>query len=196
MPATTGRPPVTPEEYLRAERVAETRSEYLPDEGPRAMTGASRRHNLIVTNLILSLGTQLRRRPCEVYPGDMRVKVERSGAYLYPDAVVVCGTPELEDERLDTLLNPTVVVEVLSPSTADYDRGRKWELYRRLPSLRDYLLVSQHEPAVARYARGEEGVWLFEVAEGTDAAVELASIGVRLPLADLYERVLETRDQG
>lgn len=190
MPATTDRPRVTPEEYLRAERVAETRSEYLPDEGPRAMTGASRRHSLIVVNAAATLHRQLRGRPCEAYVADMRVKVERSGAYLYPDVAVVCGTPELEDERLDTLLNPTVVVEVLSPSTAEYDRERKWELYRRLPSLRDSLLVSQDEPAVARYRRGEGGIWLFEVAEGTDAAVELGSIGVRLPLADLYERVL------
>lgn len=186
---TTYTPDLSPEEYLVRERAAEYKSEYLGGE-VRAMTGASRRHNLVTVNIAVSLSSQLRGRPCETYISDMRVKVERTGAYLYPDVVVACGAPELEDEHLDTLLNPTVVFEVLSPSTADYDHNRKWELYRRLPSLQDYLLVSQGEPRVERYTRQTEGLWLFSETTGMESVLRLDSIGCTLALRDVYERVL------
>ncbi len=179
---------VSPEEYLEAERRAEYKSEYFAGE-ILAMTGASREHNLIVGNLLGSLHPQLRGRPCELYPSDMRVKITRTGAYAYPDLVVVCGEPEFEDEQVDTLLNPTVLVEVLSPSTERHDRGRKWEHYRRLPSLAEFLLVAQEQPRIEHYLRQESGLWLFHDASGEDAVLELSSIGCTLALRDVYDKV-------
>lgn len=179
---------ISPEEYLVRERAAECKSEYIAGE-VRTMTGASRKHNLVAVNLAALLHTQLRGRPCETYASDMRVQT-RADVYLYPDVVVVCGEPELADDRFDTLLNPTVVVEVLSPSTEGYDHGEKWEKYRRLASLRDYLLVAQDEPRVERYTRQGEGLWLFSETDGLDAELRLESIGCTLALRDVYERVL------
>ena len=149
MPAMP-KPLLTPEEYLARERRAETKSEYLRGE-VFAMAGASRAHNLIASNAAGELRQQLRDRPCEVYPSDMRVKVSPSGLYTYPDVTVVCGEPQFEDAEVDTLLNPKVLVEVLSPSTADYDRGGKFTHYRRLPSLQEYVLISQDRPLVEHY---------------------------------------------
>ena len=117
------------------------------------MTGASRKHNLIVANLVLEIGRQLKGRPCEVYPSDMRLRVPATGLYKYPDVTVVCGAPELADEHMDILLNPTVLIEVLSDSTERYDRGRKAENYRRIDSLQEYLLVDQTQPRIERYRR-------------------------------------------
>jgi Uma2 family endonuclease len=186
---TTTYTPTSPEEYLVRERAAEYRSEYLAGE-VRAMTGASRKHNRIAMNLGALLHGQLRGGPCEPFMSDMRVKVERTGAYFYPDVVVACGSSRLEDEHQDTLLNPVVIVEVLSPSTADYDHSGKWEHYRRIPTLMDYLLLKQDEPCVERYARQAEGLWLFSETSGPDAALRLDSIGCTLALRDVYERVL------
>lgn len=179
---------ISPEEYLVRERAAEYKSEYVAGE-VRAMTGASRKHNLVTINLAAALHAQLRGRPCETYVEQMRVQT-RTDVYLYPDVVVVCGEPQLADDQFDTLLNPTVVMEVLSPSTKGYDRGEKWELYRRLASLRDYLLVSQDESHVERYTRQAEGLWLFSETSGVDAELRLESIGCTLALRDVYERVL------
>lgn len=186
--STQPHPGISPEEYLAAERQSETRSEYFGGEVV-AMTGASRKHNLIVTNLILALGPQVRRRTCEIYPGDMRVKVTRTGSYVYPDAVIACGKPEFEDANVDTLINPTVVFEVLSASTEQYDRGRKWELYRRIPSLSEYLMISQEATRVEQYVRQQSGLWLFaELTEEGDA-IELPTVQCTLALRDLYDRV-------
>ncbi len=180
---------VSPEEYLAGERDGEYKSEYFAGE-ILAMTGATMEHNLIVSNVVTSLNTQLRGRPCHVYPSDMRVKISRTGAYAYPDVTVVCGEPEFEDEQVDTLLNPTVLVEVLSPSTERHDRGRKWEHYRRLPSLAEFLLVVQDEPRIEHYLRQEGGLWLFDEASGADATLELTSIDCTLLLRDVYDKVL------
>ncbi|HEV2147185.1 MAG TPA: Uma2 family endonuclease [Longimicrobiaceae bacterium] len=181
--------PVSPEEYLVRERAAKYKSEYVAGE-VRAMAGASRAHVLISANLVRELGSQLRGRPCETYGTDIRVRVSRTRDYVYPDVTVVCGEPQMEDEHFDTLLNPTLIVEVLSPSTAGYDRGQKWEMYRRIPSLQDYLLVSQGEPRVERYTRQAEGLWLFGETSGQDEVLHLDSIGCTLALRDVYERVL------
>ncbi|MET0397415.1 MAG: Uma2 family endonuclease [Longimicrobiaceae bacterium] len=186
---TTYTSTLSPEEYLVRERAAEYRSEYLAGE-VRAMTGASRKHNRIAMNLGALLHGRLRGGPCEPFMSDMRVKVERTGAYFYPDVVVACGASRLEDEHQDTLLNPVVIVEVLSPSTADYDHAAKWEHYRRIPALMDYLLLSQSEPRVERYTRQAEGLWLFSETSGLDADLRLDSIGCTLALRDVYERVL------
>jgi Uma2 family endonuclease len=138
-------PLLTPEEYLAIERDSAEKHEYVAGEVV-AMAGASRRHNLIQTDTGTSLNVQLRDRPCEVYPSDMRVKVSTLGIYTYPDITVVCGEPDLEDAEQDTLLNPTVIIEVLSPATERYDRGLKFHRYQLIPSLRDYLLIAQDRP--------------------------------------------------
>ena len=141
------------------------------------MAGASREHNLIATNVAGELRQRLRERTCEVYQGDMRVKVSPTGLYTYPDVTVVCGEPEFEDAELDTLLNPKVLVEVLSPSTADYDRGRKFIHYRRLPSLQEFVLISQDRALVEHYQ------------SALDGTLVLPSIQCELPLAEIYLKV-------
>jgi Uma2 family endonuclease len=187
--STQPRGRITPQEYLERERRTETKSEYYAGE-IFAMEGASRKHGLIVTNLIIALGTQLRSRgrTCEVYPGSMRVKVESSGLYTYPDVAVVCGNVQLEDEHFDTLLNPTVLIEVLSPSTERYDRGGKAEHYRRLDTLQELLLIAQNEIHVQHYRRQDASRWLLSDFRGSADRVELGSIDCTLILADIYEQ--------
>lgn len=179
---------LTPEEYLALERQAETKSEYLRGE-VFAMSGASRQHVTIMVNTIACLVTRLKGRPCTVYGSDLRVKVAASGLYTYPDVVVVCGKAQFEDRHQDTLLNPTVIMEILSPSTESYDRGAKFAHYRLLDSLSDYLLIAQASATVEHYARQPDGKWLLSTFEGLQAVVPLPSIGVELPLADLYDKI-------
>ena len=183
------KPYVTSEEYLELERKAEYKSEYLHGE-IFAMTGASRKHNLICTNITRELSTQLRRKACEVYAGDMRIKVTSAGLYTYTDIVVVCGEPKFEDEHVDTLLNPTLLVEVLSPSTERYDRIAKTAYYRTLDSLVEHLLVAQEEIHVQHYAKRADGLWqCMDIHRSLDDIVELTSIGCLLRLGDVYEKV-------
>lgn len=181
-------PCVSPEEYLERERQAETKSEYIAGEIV-AMAGATRAHAVIAMNLGASLHGQLRGRRCEVTASDTRVKIENAGVYTYPDVVVCCGDTRMEDCEQDTLLNPTVVIEVLSPSTEGYDRGEKFFYYRQLESLADYLLVSQAEMRVEHYARQPNGLWLLSDVTGPEGTVEIPSIDCRLSLADVYDRV-------
>ena len=178
----------TPQEYLEIERKADFRSEYFQGE-MFAMSGASRRHNLIAGNLNRESGNQLRDRPCEVYQSDMRVKVSASGLYTYPDVVIVCDDPKFEDNHVDTLLNPTVVVEVLSESTEGYDRGKKFEHYRRVASIREYLLVAQDRFHVEVHRRQEDGHWLLWETNDENEIVDLHSVGCRLKVSDLYAKV-------
>lgn len=187
---TTVEPPLTPEEYLVRERRAEYKSEYYEGEIV-AMTGASRRHNLVSGNAFFALKAQTRGRGCEVYSADMRVRIPAArGVYVYPDVAVACGEPHFEDAEVDTLTNPTVIVEVLSPSTERYDRGKKWARYRRIPSLQQYVLLSQDRPHAEWYTRQPGGLWLFAEATEADAEVPLESVGGVLRLADLYDGVL------
>jgi len=178
----------TPEEYLALERQAEHKSQYYDGE-IFAMAGASRRHNLIAMNIGSELRTRLRGRPCEVYGSDMRVKVSPTGLYTYPDVVVVCGEPRFEDDHEDTLLNPTLIVEVLSPSTEDYDRGRKFAHYRRIESLAEYVLVAQQEHHVERFRRQETGEWVLRETDRPDDTLALASIDCELALVEVYDKV-------
>lgn len=178
----------TPAEYLAMERASEEKHEYLDGE-IHLMSGASRNHNVVMANTLASLHAQLRQRPCVVFPSDMRVKVSETWTYTYPDISVVCDPPELEDTFLDTLLNPTLIIEVLSPSTESYDRGRKFQHYRALPSLREYLLISQDEARIEHYVRQANDEWLLSDAVGLDATLDLNSIGCYLALADVYEKV-------
>jgi len=178
----------TPEEYLALERRAEYRSEYFNGE-IFAMAGASREHNLIAGNAFASLHAQLKGRRCEAYPGDMRVQVSQTGLYTYPDVVVVCGEPQFADAEVDTLLNPTLIVEVLSTTTEAYDRGSKFEQYCTLESLAEYVLIAQDRYRVERFVRQPDGQWLFSAANRLDQVISLASIDCRLPLAEVYDRL-------
>jgi Uma2 family endonuclease len=175
-------------EYLALERVAERKSEYLDGE-MIGMTGASRRHSLITLNVGAELNRQLEDRPCEVHVNDLRVLVAASSLYTYPDVIVVCGEPELTDSYRDTLTNPTVLIEVLSPSTEAYDRGAKFGHYRTLGSLREYLLISQDRPRVEQYIRQENGNWLFTEKAEVAATVILPSIECQLALKRIYQKV-------
>ena len=179
---------LTPEAYLALEREASHKSEYFAGE-MFAMSGASRRHNLISLNFGAELRAQLRHQPCEVYTSDMRVKVSPTGLYTYPDVVVVCGEPAFEDAMGDTLLNPTVLVEVLSQSTEDYDRGRKLEHYRSLPSLQEYLLVSQERAHIVHYVRHSDVSWLLSDTSGLESSISLQAIGCEVALSEIYAKV-------
>lgn len=177
----------TPEEYLAQERKAEYKSEYIAGQKV-AMSGVSREHSLINGNIARVIGPQLLDRPCEVYVSAMRLKVTALGMYTYPDTVVVCGDARFEDEQVDTLLNPTLIVEVLSPSTEAYDRGAKFGYYRQLPSLQDYLLVAQDQMLIEHFAREDEG-WLLTETADLSEIVQLPSIACELPVAEVYRKV-------
>jgi Uma2 family endonuclease len=153
------------------------------------MTGASRKHNLITTNISSSLHTQLKGRPCEVYAVDMRVKVRATGLYTYPDVAVACGEPEFEDDFVDTLLNPTLLIEVLSPSTERYDRIAKSSYYRTMESLAEHLLVAQDEIRVEQYVKQPNGEWLLFEFFTLDSTVQLPSIDCSLQLSEVYDRI-------
>ena len=178
---------LTPAEYLDIERKAEFRSEYFAGE-MFAMSGASREHNLIALNLGSALHDQLNDRTCEVYTADMRVRIS-SGLYTYPDVVVVCGSPKFDDDQVDTLLNPVVLIEVLSESTADYDRGTKFKHYRQIPSLREYVLVDQTTAQIEHFVRDDNGKWALTEIAGTEKSLSLDSIGCQVPLSEVYREV-------
>ena len=178
---------LTPEEYLAKERKALTKSEYR-DGQMHALPGASRKHNLITVNVTGEFYIQLRTRSCEVYPSDMRVKVSAAGLYTYPDVIVVCDEPRFDDTHFDTLLNPTVLIEVLSPSTAAYDRGEKFASYQKLDSLCEYVLISQDRVRVEHYLRQTHGWDLTEFQSLSDV-FQLVSIGCELSLQAIYAKV-------
>lgn len=179
---------LSPGQYLTQERKAEFKSHYYRGE-IFALAGASREHNLIVGNLVREIGNALKDRPCEVYPSDMRVKVAATGLYTYPDATVVCGDPEFEDNHFDTLTNPTVLFEVLSESTESWDRGGKFRQYRDIPSLKEYVMVTQDRASVERYIRQADGGWLLQEIESLEASVRFDSIDVTVPLSEIYRNI-------
>lgn len=179
----------SPEEYLAFERRNEFKSEYLHGQ-IFAMTGASRRHNLIAGNLFADLHSQLKRnRGCEVFANDMRVRVPVDDMYTYPDVVVTCGEPRFEDGELDTLLNPVLIAEVLSKSTESYDRGNKFASYRTLPSFAEHLIVAQDRVHVEHSVRETDGRWTLTETDDLQSSLVLPSIGCTLLLADVYDRV-------
>jgi Uma2 family endonuclease len=183
------RPRYTPEEYLALERVSETRHEFYRGE-MFAMAGASEAHNLIGGNVYSALREQLREQKCRAYTGDMRVKVRANGLYTYPDVVVACPPIEFEDDTRDTLLNPQVVVEVLSKSTEKYDRTTKFDLYREVPSLKQYVLISQAEARVDSYVRQADGeAWLLVPQVGLDATLDFPPLDCRMSFAEVYRDV-------
>src|SRR5438067_3496422 len=186
----------TPEEYLAHEREAEYKSEYIAGQVV-AMSGVIREHSLINSNLVRVLSSQLLDRPCEVHASAMRVKVgakvNARSLYTYPDIAVVCGDVQFEDDQVDTLLNPTLIIEVLSPSTEAYDRGAKFGYYRRLASLREYMLVAQDKMLVEHFVREDDG-WLLTETTDPAAVVRLPSIGCEVPLAEVYRKIVFPTD--
>lgn len=179
---------LTPQEYLAYEREAATKSEYYAGQ-LFALAGASKKQSAIVPNLLYLLVGQLKARPCEVFSNHMRIKVSATGLYTYPDVVVVCGAPRFDDDQEDTLLNPTVIIEVLSKSTEAYDRGEKFAQYRTLESLRDYLLIAQDIARIEHFVRQADDSWLFTERSGLDGAVVIPSIQCQLRLADVYDKI-------
>lgn len=178
---------LTPEEYLTFERKATTKSEYLRGQ-IIAMSGASFAHNFITADIVTHLNIQLMGGECQVAASDMRVKATQTASYFYPDVVVICGEPRAEDDNFDILLNPTLIVEVLSPSTEAYDRGEKFEHYQHIASLKEYILLSQDKVHVEQYRRqGEQ--WLLTEFREIAEVLSLLSIGCELRLRDVYRRV-------
>lgn len=179
----------TVEEYLAFERDSEERHEFYEGE-IFALTGASENHILITTNIVITLGSQLSKNPCKVYATDMRVRVSKSGLYTYPDVAVICDKPQFTDETPPSLINPILIIEVLSPTTENYDRGKKFQHYRKVESLQEYLLIAQDTPRIEHYVRQADGRWLlFSDKSELSEAVELPSIGCNLALADVYNKV-------
>ncbi|MDJ0839234.1 MAG: Uma2 family endonuclease [Acidobacteriota bacterium] len=177
---------VSPEEYIEIERASEIKHEYR-DGVIVAMTGANMRHNLITANVIRVLGNQLMDGPCRVIPSDMRLKIQKSNRYTYPDAMVICGKAEYEGNRRDTVLNPRIIFEVLSDSTEAYDRGEKFMHYQRIDTLAEYILVSQKEQHVDRFARRDDGQWLYTPLSGENAVLQLTAIDFECPVGRLYQ---------
>lgn len=179
---------ITPEEYLALERKAEIKSEYLDGE-MFAMSGTTLEHTKIVVNIARELSTQLMDRPCEVYTQDLRVKVSSTGLYTYPDIAALCGSPQLEDDHFDTLLNPQLIIEVLSESTESYDRGKKFAQYRMIESLFEYVLVSQTECRIERFSRQNDGAWLYTECSDPEGSIEFSSVAARLSLSRVYHKI-------
>jgi Uma2 family endonuclease len=180
---------LTPEEYLAIERKAEFKSEYFNGE-MFAMAGASRPHNRIVSNVISALNPQLLKRGCNIYPSDMRVKIGKINKYTYPDVVITCGKEILEkDNDVDTLLNPTVIFEILSDSTEAYDRGKKFQHYQFIESLAEYIFITQDACRAEQYVRQGAWTWTYREYHDLDDVIKLENLGCELALKEVYVNV-------
>ena len=179
----------TPEEYLVLEETAEYRSQYFQGE-IFAMTGGSANHNRIARNLIAAMDIAFEEKPCEAFINDMRLLVKKNGLYTYPDVVVVCGKIKFVEERDDTITNPIVIIEVLSKSTEGYDRGAKFELYRALDTLRDYILVDQTKTHVEHFHRLDDGRWILQEFNHIEDLLRLETIDFAMSLHRIYRNVM------
>jgi Uma2 family endonuclease len=181
-------PKISEEQYLALDRAAEVRSEYVDGE-MYAMSGGSMNHAQLQSNILVEFHTGLRDRDCRIYASEFRVCVSANRNYLYPDVVIVCGKPQLPDARQDILLNPTAIFEVLSPSTASYDRGPKFRQYRAIESLKEYVLVDQNQVLIERYSRQESGLWTYRDYQSLDDELKIDTIGASVPLRRVYDQV-------
>ncbi len=179
---------LTPEQYLEIERKAQFKSEFFRGE-MFAMSGASRGHNTIQANLIWRLNERLDGSPCQAVGSDLRVHVSATGLYTYPDVVIHCEPSRFLDNQFDTLLTPTVLFEILSDSTEKYDRGTKSNQYRKIDSLQEYVLVSPSAPQVEVYQRLPDGDWKLRESADMTASFTLTSVGITIPLSEVYQRV-------
>jgi Uma2 family endonuclease len=182
-------PRISPERYLEIERAAEMKSEYY-DGQMFAMSGGSLAHSMIPAGLAFALRLSLRGNDCRVATSDLRVRIAPQGPFVYPDLTVVCGEPQLADNYKDILLNPTAVFEVISASSEAYDRGYKFAQYRRVESLREYVLLSQVEPKIETFSRDADGKWIYTEFAGLEAICHLPGIGCNIALTDVYEGVM------
>jgi Uma2 family endonuclease len=178
----------SPEEYLALERKSNERHEYL-DGYIYEMSGESIAHSAICTNLAFVFVGQLKGRPCQAFSPNMKVRTKFNGLYSYPDLSIVCGQPEFHDNHKDIIINPKVIVEVLSPSTEAYNRGEKWIRYQEINSLSDYLLVSQDQPLIEHFSKQEGGKWLYTKTVGLESRLYLTSIDCQLQLSEIYDKV-------
>ena len=179
---------ITPEEYLTAERISELKHEFF-DGTVFAMAGASKRHNQICSNLVRIIGNQVLKKPCSVYSSDMRVKSEVTKKYSYPDVASSCENENFEDEEEDTLLNPILIIEVLSDSTEAYDRGDKFFHYRQIDSFVEYILVSQKSYHIERYIRQSNNAWLYSEFKAIGDKINLTSIDCTISIKEVYDKV-------
>ncbi len=178
---------ITPEEYLAQELTSRDKHEYWHGE-TYMMAGTTRRHNRIVINMTKAFDNRFGGRPCDVFTTDIRLRIEKDNAYTYPDVMVVCGKTELDPRQQDTVMNPKIIVEVLSASTQEYDRNEKFKMYRNIPSLEHYVMVEQAQPYIESYRR-EGRFWVLETLEGMDAALKLRALNLEIPLAEIYARI-------
>lgn len=179
---------LTAEEYLAQERLASFKSEFYQGE-VFAMAGASYEHNQVKENLVFELRSRMKDGPCRPYSSDFRVHVPRTTLFTYPDIVIICNKPEFTDDHLDVLLNPEVIVEVLSESTEKYDRGVKFQQYQQISSLKEYILVSQHEPRIESYVRQANDKWLLTNYVGLSAQLIVNAVKITIPLQAIYDGV-------
>lgn len=179
---------ISEQDYLEEERKALKKREYYKGE-VFAMVGATQNHNAITGSLIGELYAFLKGRSCKVYPGDLRVHNPENGLYTYPDVTIVCGKEEYLDEEFDTLLNPTVLIEVLSPTTEGYDRGTKFKLYRSIPSLKNYIMISSTDFSAEIYTRMDNDEWNLTMAKEMDGIIHISAIDFDLPLKDVYAQM-------
>ena len=179
---------ITPEDYLEIERQAEYKSEYYNGE-MFAFAGAGNNHNLIAVNITTFLHNQLKSKDCFVYNSDMRLFVESFGLYTYPDIMVVCGKPKFTDERKDNVLNPLMILEILSKNTESYDRGKKFEFYRSIPTLKEYILVSSDRPLVENFSKNEKNLWVLTDEKNLNASTQFSSLDIQVPLKEIYLKV-------
>lgn len=180
---------LTEEGYLQHERTSLVKHEYYNGH-IYAMAGASEEHNLIAMNIAAILRARVRGSTCRAYPSDMRVKVLQTGLNTYPDFTVVCGSPQfVNPEKRDTLTNPTIIIEILSPSTESYDRGEKFQHYRTIDTLQEYILVAQNKYRIERFVRHDTNEWVLSDIAGSDAVLPLSTLQTSIPLAEIYEQV-------
>jgi len=179
---------ISPEEYLNIERRATFRSEYINGE-MFAMAGATRQHNRIASNVVSEINQRIKSRDCNIYSSDLRVHVPSTGYFTYPDIVITCGKEEFTDDYNDVLVNPLVIMEILSDSTAAIDRGRKFEQYRELASFAEYLLIEQRVPRIEQYILQDSQDWMYRDIRGIDGQVRIEKIDCTLLMSDIYHKV-------
>jgi Uma2 family endonuclease len=178
----------SPQEYLESERASKEKHEYFVGK-VLAMAGASLAHNRLVANILRETGALLKGGPCEILPSDIRVSIPSRESYMYPDAVIVCGKPEMEDDWFDTLKNPLVIFEILSPSTEDHDRGKKFFFYRQIPSFSEFILIDSTRRFVELSRKQDDGSWIFGVVADPGGYVPITAIQGRISMDEIYRNV-------
>jgi Uma2 family endonuclease len=178
------------QEYLQNERIAVEKHEFRDGE-ILMMPGGTAKHSLITANIICEIGNRLKGKPCRLYESNLRIGIPRRRIFTYPDASVICGPPQPDpnDPAGETMINPRLIIEVLSPTTEAYDRGEKFNGYRDLDSLAEYVLVSQETPRVETFFRQDHGTWLLSPVSGLDSTVKLRSLEIELPLREVFAGV-------